>query len=43
MSVREVLFVSRGSIPRTTSGKLQRGDLREAYLAGEITGLPTSA
>lgn len=43
MSVREVLFVSRGSIPRTTSGKLQRGDLREAYLAGDITGLPTSA
>ena len=40
LPVREVVFVARGAIPRTTSGKLQRGALREAYLGGALTVLP---
>ena len=37
----EMLFVPRGAIPRTTSGKLQRGALREAYMGGSLTPLPS--
>lgn len=32
----EVRFVRRGQIPKTTSGKVQRRALREAYLRGEL-------
>ena len=41
MTLREVVFVPRGAIPRTTSGKLQRGALREAWLGGSLTPLRT--
>jgi acyl-CoA synthetase (AMP-forming)/AMP-acid ligase II len=33
-----VRFVKRGSIPKTTSGKVQRRELRRRYLAGELGG-----
>ncbi len=32
----EVLLLPRGSLPKTSSGKLQRGLVREAYLAGKL-------
>lgn len=32
----EVLVVPRGTVPKTTSGKLRRGALREAYARGEL-------
>jgi len=33
------VFVRRGNIPKTTSGKVQRRTLREKYLRGEIARL----
>jgi fatty-acyl-CoA synthase len=36
--VEPVLVVIPGSIPRTTSGKVQRGRCREAYLSGGLAG-----
>ncbi|WP_327320530.1 fatty acyl-AMP ligase [Streptomyces sp. NBC_01235] len=39
--VRNILLVRRGSIHRTTSGKVQRTAMRERFLAGEITALHT--
>ncbi|MEM8933066.1 MAG: AMP-binding protein [Acidobacteriota bacterium] len=33
----EVVFVRRGAIPKTTSGKVQRRALRAAYLGGELS------
>lgn len=35
-SIDDVVLVSNGSIPRTTSGKLQRLKVRELYLAGRL-------
>ncbi|GAA2264429.1 hypothetical protein GCM10010430_56360 [Kitasatospora cystarginea] len=35
IAVREIVFVPRGGIRRTSSGKLQRSAVRAAYLAGE--------
>jgi fatty-acyl-CoA synthase len=35
----EVLVVSRGTVPKTTSGKLRRGALRDAYAAGTLTAV----
>ena len=32
----DVRFVRRGQIPKTTSGKVQRRALREAYLRGQL-------
>ncbi|MFE7599718.1 fatty acyl-AMP ligase [Streptomyces sp. NPDC057494] len=37
--VRNVLLVRRGSVDRTTSGKIQRAAMRDRFLAGEITAL----
>ncbi|MEW9533748.1 fatty acyl-AMP ligase [Microbispora sp. NPDC049125] len=34
-----VLLVPRGTVERTTSGKVQRGRMRELYLAGEVRPL----
>ena len=31
-----VAFVKRGAIPKTTSGKVQRRELRRRYLSGEL-------
>jgi fatty-acyl-CoA synthase len=33
----EVLVLPKGTIPKTTSGKLRRGAVREAYARGELT------
>lgn len=43
MPVHEVVFVARGTIPRTTSGKLQRGALRQAYIDNELSPLPATS
>ena len=37
--VRNVLLVRRGTVRRTTSGKIRRGEMRERFLAGEIDAL----
>ena len=36
LTLHDVVLVRRGRIPRTSSGKVQRGELRRRYLAGEI-------
>jgi acyl-CoA synthetase (AMP-forming)/AMP-acid ligase II len=38
----DVVFVPKGSVPRTTSGKTQRGQVRASFLSGELPAL-TSA
>ncbi|GAA2552760.1 fatty acyl-AMP ligase [Winogradskya consettensis] len=35
--VTDVLLIRRGTLPRTTSGKVQRRACRDAYLDGELT------
>jgi acyl-CoA synthetase (AMP-forming)/AMP-acid ligase II len=37
--VRNVVLVRRGTVKRTTSGKIQRGAVRQDFLAGELTVL----
>jgi acyl-CoA synthetase (AMP-forming)/AMP-acid ligase II len=37
----DVVLVRRGTIPKTSSGKVQRGELRERYLRGELEPLET--
>ena len=39
LPLTDVLFVRRGKIPKTTSGKVQRGELRNAYLNGSLERL----
>ena len=39
LPLADVVFVRRGKIPKTTSGKVQRRQLRERYLAGELERL----
>lgn len=39
LPVADMVFVRRGRIPRTTSGKMQRGELRERYLDGTLERL----
>ena len=36
VTLSDVAFVRRGRIPKTTSGKVRRGELREQYLRGEL-------
>jgi acyl-CoA synthetase (AMP-forming)/AMP-acid ligase II len=36
LPLADVLFVRRGRIPRTTSGKMQRREVRRRYLEGEL-------
>ncbi|NNL86089.1 MAG: AMP-binding protein, partial [Myxococcales bacterium] len=36
LSLRELVYVSPKSVPKTSSGKLQRGLCRATYLAGEL-------
>jgi acyl-CoA synthetase (AMP-forming)/AMP-acid ligase II len=38
-----VVLARRGSIPRTTSGKVQRQLMRELFLKGQVTSLPAEA
>jgi fatty-acyl-CoA synthase len=37
---REVVLLAPGSIPKTTSGKIQRGRARELYMAGLLGRTP---
>ncbi len=37
--VSDLVFVRRGRIPRTSSGKIQRGVIKEQYLEGGIERL----
>jgi len=37
LQVHAVLFVKRGTLPKTTSGKLQRHACRRQYLEGTLT------
>ncbi len=39
LPVADLVFVRRGRIPRTTSGKMQRGELRKKYLDGTLERL----
>jgi fatty-acyl-CoA synthase len=39
LSAREVLVLAKGSIPKTTSGKIRRSALKDAYAGGELTVL----
>lgn len=41
LTLADVAFVRRGKIPKTTSGKVQRRQLRQAYLDGELDLLAT--
>ena len=36
LQVYELVLVKQGSVPKTSSGKVRRGDCREAYLAGTL-------
>jgi fatty-acyl-CoA synthase len=36
LTLADLLFARRGRLPRTTSGKVQRNELRRRYLAGEL-------
>lgn len=38
LSLGEVLLLPSGSIPKTSSGKLQRGLVKEAYARGDLAG-----
>jgi fatty-acyl-CoA synthase len=39
LPLADLVFVRRGRIPRTTSGKMQRGELRQRYLDGSLDRL----
>jgi fatty-acyl-CoA synthase len=39
LTLADVAFVRRGRIPKTTSGKVQRRELKQRYLAGELERL----
>jgi fatty-acyl-CoA synthase len=36
LPLADLVFVRRGTIPRTTSGKIQRGDVRRDYITGKF-------
>ncbi|GAB1262694.1 hypothetical protein NBRC116495_34010 [Aurantivibrio plasticivorans] len=39
IAVKDVMFVKRSTIPKTTSGKLQRTKLKQQYISNEIEAL----
>lgn len=39
LPLADVVFVKRGSIPKTTSGKVQRAELRRRYIEGKLERL----
>ena len=39
----EILLLRRGSLPKTSSGKVQRGEARRRYLAGEFTSAASAS
>jgi acyl-CoA synthetase (AMP-forming)/AMP-acid ligase II len=42
LTLADVAFVRRGKIPKTTSGKVQRRQLRQMYLDGELERLDSA-
>lgn len=36
LPLADLVFVKRGDIPKTTSGKIQRGELRQRYIEGKL-------
>lgn len=36
VQLADVVFVRRGRLPKTTSGKVRRSELRRLYLTGEL-------
>ena len=42
LPLADVMFVRRGQIPKTTSGKVQRGELRKRYLEGKLERIQNS-
>jgi acyl-coenzyme A synthetase/AMP-(fatty) acid ligase len=36
LPLADLVFVRRGQIPKTTSGKIQRAELRRRYLEGKL-------
>ena len=42
LTLADLVPVRRGQIPKTTSGKVQRGAVRDLYLAGELLRLVAS-
>jgi acyl-CoA synthetase (AMP-forming)/AMP-acid ligase II len=40
LALADVVLVKRGQLPKTTSGKVQRGLIRDRYLASELPRLP---
>ncbi len=43
LTLHDLVFVRRGKLPKTTSGKIQRRELRSRYLAGELERLGEDA
>jgi acyl-CoA synthetase (AMP-forming)/AMP-acid ligase II len=41
LPVADLVFIARGKIPRTTSGKMQRGEIRQMYIDGALERLST--
>ena len=39
INVNDVVFVDKGSLPKTSSGKLQRGKTKSAYEAGVLDSI----
>jgi len=39
LPIADLVFVRRGRIPRTSSGKIQRGKIKRQYLEGEVERL----
>ncbi|WP_437729163.1 amino acid adenylation domain-containing protein [Sorangium sp. So ce861] len=39
LAARDVVLIRKGTLPRTTSGKVQRREARRAYLAGELAAV----
>jgi acyl-CoA synthetase (AMP-forming)/AMP-acid ligase II len=42
LPLADLVLVRRGQVPKTTSGKVQRRELRRRYLAGELERLPAA-
>jgi fatty-acyl-CoA synthase len=43
LACKDVVLIPRGDLPRTSSGKLQRSRLRDAYLRGELARMGSAA
>ncbi|MFD3518689.1 AMP-binding protein, partial [Streptomyces sp. NPDC058657] len=43
LSLRDIVLVKMGALPRTSSGKIRRRESRERYIAGDFTALANSS